>query len=200
VYSSFCAVAGGGAVAGYDGYQCMCDLGTLGVVGKTDAEEEMARFPWHIHQYEFSADSHGAGEWRGAPGIVWEAENEGNEANFVGGTWTGLTLPSQGQHGGLPTPLNKGWVLRGSERIDIVEPHRPLRVTKGDHVVVHGAGGAGVGDPAKRDPEAVIEDVANELVSVEMARKVYKVVVDSTTLELDRAATTELRALTRSTP
>ncbi len=68
VYTSFCAVAGGGAVAGYDGYQCMCDMGTLGVVGKTDAEEEMARFPWHVNQYEFSTDSHGAGQWRGAPG------------------------------------------------------------------------------------------------------------------------------------
>ena len=196
VYSSFCAVAGGGAVAGYDGYQCMCDLGTLGVVGKTDAEEEMARFPWQIHQYEFSTDSHGAGEWRGAPGIVWEAENEGGDANFVGGTWTGLTIPSQGQHGGLPTPLNKGWVLRDSKRMDITEPHHPLKVVHGDHVVVHGAGGAGLGYPFKRDPEAVAADVANELVSVEMARDVYKVVVDPATLKLDRAATAELRKAT----
>lgn len=193
VYTSFCAVAGAGAVTGYDGYQCLCDLGTLGVVGKTDAEEEMARFPWRIHHYEFSTDSHGAGRWRGAPGIVWEAENEGGDASFVGGTWTGLTVPSQGQHGGLPTPLNKGWVVRDSELIEIDEPHRPLRVIRGDRVVVHGGGGAGVGDPAGRDPEAVLADVQNELVSVEMARDVYKVVVDPETLELDRAATDELR-------
>ena len=195
VFTSFCAVAGGGAVAGYDGYQCMCDLGTLGVVGKTDAEEEMARFPWHIHQYEFSTDSHGAGRWRGAPGIVWEAENEGGKANFVGGTWTGLTIPSQGAHGGLPTPLNKGWVLRGPETIEIVEPHRPFEMVNGDRLVVHGAGGAGVGDPVTRDPEAVAADVANELVSVEMARDVYRVAVDPDTLELDRAATDELRSM-----
>jgi hypothetical protein len=38
VYTSFCAAAGAGAVTGYDGYQCACDMGTLGVVGKTDAE------------------------------------------------------------------------------------------------------------------------------------------------------------------
>ncbi len=201
VYTSFCAVAGGGAVAGYDGYQCMCDLGTLGVVGKSDAEEEMARFPWHIHQYEFCTDSHGAGQWRGAPGINWEAENEGGDANFTGGTWTGLTIPSEGQHGGLPTPLNKGWVLRGSEKIDIVEPHRPLKVIKGDHVVVHGAGGAGLGYPFKRDPEAVVADVRNELVSVDMARNVYRVVIDPDTLELDGVATEHLRMLaTVTTP
>jgi N-methylhydantoinase B len=180
-------------VAGYDGYQCMCDLGTLGVVGKTDAEEEMARFPWHVHQYEFSTDSHGAGQWRGAPGIVWEAENEGGDANFVGGTWTGLTIPSQGQHGGLPTPLNKGWVVRGPETIAITEPHHPLKVIHGDHLVIHGAGGAGLGHPFKRDAEAVASDIANDLVSVEMAKNVYKVVVDPGTFAVDRVATEELR-------
>jgi len=198
-YTSFCPVAGGGAVTGYDGYQCMCDVGTLGVVGKTDAEEEMARFPWHIHQYEFSTDSHGAGQWRGAPGIDWEAANEGGEVNFSGGTWTGLKIPSEGQLGGLPTPLNKAWVLRGSDRMDIAEPHRPLKLAGGDHVVIRSAGGAGVGDPVRRDPEAVAADVANELVSVQMARDVYKVVVAPDTLELDRAATEESRRLASAT-
>jgi N-methylhydantoinase B len=193
VYTSFCAVAGAGAVTGYDGYQCLCDLGTLGVVGKTDAEEEMARFPWQIYQYEFSTDSHGAGEWRGAPGINWEAGNESGDVNFTGGTWTGLTVPSEGQHGGLPTPLNRAWVLRDCEKIDIVEPHRPLALKKGDHLVIRSAGGAGVGDPVKRDPEAVAEDVRNELVSLEMARDVYKVAVDPRTLKVDPAATQQLR-------
>jgi N-methylhydantoinase B len=193
VYTTFCAVAGAGAVTGYDGYQCMCDLGTLGVVGKTDAEEEMARFPWHIYQYEFSTDSHGAGEWRGAPGIDWEAGNESGEVNFTGGTWTGLAVPSEGQHGGLPTPLNRAWVLRGSEKIDIVEPHRPLKLKKGDHLVIRSGGGAGVGYPAKRDPEAVAVDVRNELVSVDMARDVYRVAIDPRTLEVDPAGTQQLR-------
>lgn len=181
-------------MAGYDGYQCMCDLGTLGVVGKTDAEEEMARFPWHIHRYEFSTDSHGAGKWRGAPGIHWEAANEGGEATFIGGTWTGLKIPSQGQHGGLPTPLNRAWVLRDSKRKPIDEPHRPLKLANGDQVLVHSGGGAGVGDPAERDIVAVVADVRNELVSVDMARDVYKVVIDPDTLEVDGAATQDLRS------
>ena len=56
VYTSFGAAAGAGAVSGYDGYQCACDMGTLGVVGKTDAEEEMVRFPWEIERYEFRTD------------------------------------------------------------------------------------------------------------------------------------------------
>jgi hypothetical protein len=59
-------------------------MGTLGVVGKTDAEEEMARFPWDINKYEFRIDSHGAGRWRGSPGIIWEGTNEGGRCNFIG--------------------------------------------------------------------------------------------------------------------
>ena len=36
-------------------------------------------------------------------------------------------------------------------------------------------------------------DVKNELVSLEMARQVYKVVIDPETLEVDSAATKRLR-------
>ena len=193
VYSSFCSAGGGGAVTGYDGYQCTCDMGTLGVVGKTDAEEEMARFPWRIEQYEFRTDSHGPGRWRGAPGVIWEAVNEGGDAHLGLGSCSGFSTQAKGQHGGGDTPLNRAFVRRGTETIDITEPHRGLHVKAGDHLVTLTGGGAGVGRPEERDPEAVAADVADELVSVEMARKVYKVVVDPRTLELDRAATEELR-------
>jgi N-methylhydantoinase B len=187
------AAAGAGAVTGYDGYQCVCEGGTLGVVGKTDAEEEMARFPWDINQYEFRTDSHGAGEWRGAPGIVWEAVNESGDCNFIGGPWCGFTTQGEGQQGGGPTPLNRAHILRGQEKIDILEPHRALRLESGDHLVTLSGGGAGVGKPENRDPKAVRDDFRNELVSVQMARGVYKVVIDPKTFEIDHARTAELR-------
>jgi N-methylhydantoinase B len=193
IYSSFCSAGGAGAVAGFDGYQCVCEVGTLGVVGKTDAEEEMARFPWDVNRYEFRTDSHGAGQWRGAPGIVWEAANESGDCNFIGGPWAGFTTQGEGQRGGEPTPLNKAHILRGDERIDILEPHRPLRLKTGDRLVTLSGGGAGVGRPEDRDPEAVREDVRNELVSMEMARDVYKVIIDPETLEVDLAGTATYR-------
>jgi N-methylhydantoinase B len=197
VYSSFCSAAGAGAVTGYDGYQCACEGGTLGVVGKTDAEEEMARFPWDINRYEFRTDSHGAGQWRGAPGIVWEGVNENGDCNSLGGPWCGFTTQGDGQHGGEATPLNKAHVLRGQEMIEIVDPHRPLSLKRGDRLVTLSGGGAGVGRPEDRDAEAVREDVRNELVSVEMARDVYKVVVDPETFEIDQVGTAEARRVSR---
>ena len=197
VFSSFCAAAGAGAVAGYDGYQCACETSTLGVVGKSDAEEEMVRFPWDIVRYEYRTDSHGAGKWRGAPGVVWEAVNEGRAAQSIGGPWNGFHTQAPGQQGGEPTPLNQGYVLRGSEKTDIVHPHLPLTLLPGDHLVTLTGGGAGVGQAFERDPGTVREDVKNELVSIDLAREVYGVVLDPASLEVDSAATTALRARER---
>ncbi len=193
VYTSFCSAGGAGAVKGYDGYQCVCDMGTLGVVGKTDAEEEMARFPWDIEKYEFRIDSHGAGKWRGAPGIIWEGINEGGKCNFIGGPWSGFSTQAEGQQGGEATPFNRAYIVRDDKKIDILQPHLPLELKSGDHLVTLSGGGAGVGKPEERDPEAVRADIRNELVSLEMARRVYKVVVKSDTFEIDHEATRKLR-------
>ena len=54
--------------------------------------------------------------------------------------------------------------------------------------------GDGVGNPEDRDPEAVRMDVKNNLVSLEMARDVYKVVLDPNTCDIIQEATQKLRA------
>jgi N-methylhydantoinase B len=53
--------------------------------------------------------------------------------------------------------------------------------------------GGGFGSPLDRDPEAVLKDVENELVSPDVARDVYGVVIDPDKLALDLAATEETR-------
>ena len=63
-------------------------------------------------------------------------------------------------------------------------------------IFILSGGGAGIGRPEHRDPNAVRVDVRNELVSVEMARDVYKVVTDPETFEIDQAATESLRQKT----
>ena len=193
IYSTFSSCAGAGAVTGYDGYQNCCDLGTLGVVSKTDAEEEMVRFPWRIRRYEFLKDSHGAGKWRGAPGIVWEAENRGGDCTVIGGPWDGWRAPGEGVLGGKPTPLNEAYFLRDGKRVAITHPHVPTELKPEDVLVTLCGGGAGVGAPEERDPEAVRRDVKDDLVSVKMAKEVYKVVLHPETHEIDCEATEALR-------
>lgn len=194
VYTSFGGTGGAGAVYGYDGYQCCCDLATLGVASKADVEEEMARFPWRVRKYEFLTDSAGAGKWRGAPGVWWEGVNEGDDCVTIGGASSGWRVPGQGQLGGHSTPLNRYHILSGEEKRIIKNPHVVYDLKGGDVLVSYSGGGAGVGLPEERDPEAVKMDVKNELVSLDAARSVYKVVLDPATLEIDKQATSNLRS------
>ncbi len=193
VYTSFCPAGGAGAVSGYDGYQCCCDMGAGGVVSKADAEEEMVRFPWRVKKYEFMTDSAGAGKWRGAPGIWWEVVNMGADCSSTGGPCDGWHTQAKGQQGGYPTPFNTAYILRGTEKIEITNPHIRQSLKAGDIFVGRSGGGAGVGPPEQRDPEAVKLDVKNELVSLKAARDIYKVVLDPDTLEIDYEATQKLR-------
>jgi N-methylhydantoinase B len=193
VYVTFCPYGGAGAVSGYDGYQCAGDMGALGVVSKSDAEEEMVRFPWQVRKYEFFTDSAGPGKWRGAPGVWWEGVNEGSEAQGHGGAAAGWLVQGQGQQGGYPTPFNKCFIQRKNEEIEITYP-RHTDILPGDVVISKSGGGAGVGPPDERDPEAVRMDVKNELVSLEAARDIYRVVLDPDSLEIDDVATQKLRA------
>ncbi|MDP9375942.1 MAG: hypothetical protein M3Q65_26530, partial [Chloroflexota bacterium] len=55
-------------------------------------------------------------------------------------------------------------------------------------------GGGGFYDPFTRDPAAVLDDVLDELVSLDAAREGYGVVIDASTLRVDGAATAALRA------
>ena len=94
--------------------------------------------------------------------------------------------------GGHPTPPCRTYIRRGEELIR-VKPHRMAQLKTGDVVVKHSSGGAGVGHPAERDPQKVREDVVNELVSLESARDVYRVVLDPVTLQVDEEKTRVLR-------
>jgi N-methylhydantoinase B len=59
------------------------------------------------------------------------------------------------------------------------------------------AGGGGYGDPLERDPERVAEDVREEKLSLQYARREYAVVLDPDTLVVDAEATAALRRAAR---
>jgi N-methylhydantoinase B len=189
-------MGGTGAVYGYDGYQCACDLGTFGAIAKADAEEEMDRFPWRVSKCEFITDSSGAGKWRGAPGIWYENVNEGGDSTLNMGSCNGWRTPAKGTSGGHSTCFNRTHFIHNGERYEITHPHIMTKLASGDTVVSQSAGGAGVGDPVERDPEAVKMDVKNELVSLKAAENVYKVALDPVTLEIDYQRTKALRRQT----
>jgi N-methylhydantoinase B len=60
------------------------------------------------------------------------------------------------------------------------------------------AGPGGWGDPLERDPQRVLRDVRNELVSNEVARRNYGVVIDTAAWTVDEKATSQLREKLRA--
>jgi N-methylhydantoinase B len=61
----------------------------------------------------------------------------------------------------------------------VVPPRGTQVIPTGERLVVEMPGGGGLGDPLKRDPQAVQRDVAMGYVSKESARDLYKVVLDA---------------------
>ncbi len=72
-----------------------------------------------------------------------------------------------------------------------------VAVKAGNVIFAQSGAGGGWGDPLKRDPKAVLNDVLNDYVSIERARADYGVVIDPQRMAIDEAATAELRASLR---
>ena len=67
-----------------------------------------------------------------------------------------------------------------------------MTIRRGD-LLRHVQSGGGLGDPLRRDPQRVLEDVPDEKLSPEYARAVYGVVLDATGRAVDPDATSRLR-------
>ena len=71
----------------------------------------------------------------------------------------------------------------------------PLRLEEGEGFITEMGGGGGFGDPLERTAERVLADVRSGYVSLEAARRDYRVVIrqQGRRFELDVDATTALR-------
>ena len=74
-------------------------------------------------------------------------------------------------------------------------------IAAGERIMYDYGGGGGWGNPLDRDPQAVLDDVLDEYVSVEGAERDYGVVLtgslDDLTIAIDRSATEQLRSRMR---
>ncbi len=118
------------------------------------------------------------------------------------GTWNGLVpaermIPLFGafDEEGRPDMVNGVWgqgtLLQTSKPTGYV-------LHPGEIMRIQTACAAGYGDPLDRDPAAVLNDVANELVSPSAAAELYGVRIDTDTLQVDEGATTALREQMRA--
>ncbi len=100
-----------------------------------------------------------------------------------------LRHPAKGFLGG--SPGGEGAVTLSTG--EAITSKAQLRLPTGVSVRYGLPGGGGYGSPFERDPALVLEDVLDELVSLESARRDYGVVIDPTTWQVDDAATVNAR-------
>jgi N-methylhydantoinase B len=138
----------------------------------TPVESIEAYLPMRFLSYGLRPDTGGAGEYRGGCGI---------ERSWM------LTVPRAtlsilaertkvkpwGLQGGEPGALGEYILVKWNGDIIKLPSKCTVQMEKGDSLIVHTPGGGGFGDLKKRDPEKVKRDVANGLVSVEAALRIY---------------------------
>ena len=166
----------------------------ISVARSQPAELYEQRYPVRIRRFALREDSGGAGEWRGGLGAEIEVEFLG-ESGVLSYIADRGRFPPKGLLGGEPGALCEIEVIDGERRY--VSPHLtkdaniPLR--RGTRLRQKTPGGGGYGDPLKRVPAAVAEDVRGGYVSPQSARERYGVVLDDDGGEVDEAGTAELR-------
>lgn len=186
------------AVKGLDGWgSCPVSLGNLLLSQAEDAE---SRFPVLNLARELTTDACGAGQWRGMPGSLNVKQVL---APMMATAWmVSHDHPISGMCGGEPgTPYTNRFEV-GSPAERRIALREQAMLPAGAVIAYQHGGGGGFGDPLLRDPEAVRDDVLDELVSPAAARERYGVVLTGSLedydLAVDAAATTELRGRIRS--
>ncbi len=145
-------------------------------MASTSVEVTEVEHPIEILAYELVADKAGAGQYRGGVPFCREYRLLADEAVLQVRSDRRAFRP-YGLQGGQPGAPSTNIFNPGSE--DRLMPAKfTMTVKKGDTLRHELAGPGGWGDPFDRDPEAVMADVRDELISDATAREAYGVVID----------------------
>lgn len=193
-YKILCEPNPGGWGAGIDkdGESCLVSAGD----GETychPVEVIEVEYPIRVECMRFNIeDGVGHGKFRGGFGMRKDYRILADEGTFVTSI-NRIVYPPAGVNGGEDGSCNHMVIIRDGK--EIWDGGRifnfPLR--KGDIVSIRSGGGGGWGKPLDRDPQLVLEDYKNGLISVETAKEKYGVIINSADLTVDLEATQKLR-------
>jgi N-methylhydantoinase B len=180
-----------GSYGGRSGIDGMDAVDTLYANTRNNPIEDIeTHLPLRVSRYELREDASGAGEWRGGLGSVREFEylDDGGASVEADGH---EFAPWAFNGGGEGRPAELRFIRRNGDAEPLPSKVPHMRVKAGERFTCVGPAGGGYGDPLRRDPALVREDVADGFVSAEAARSDYGVVLTGD--HVDEAATERLR-------
>jgi len=188
-------ISGGGygGNADHDGLTNGCS--TIGI-SKTQPIEVLEQYyPVLFHEYSLRESSGGAGEKRGGFGVNYTVELLRGEAQASFVMDHGRVGP-QGALGGQDGLPNAVTVYRNGEKYvpEHLSKDQDIPIAPGDVVAVGTPGGGGFGDPHKRPPELVLQDVRRGYYTTAQARDLFGVVLSGDLSGVDGPATDALRS------
>jgi N-methylhydantoinase B len=155
-------------------------------------EQIESEHPVEILAYEFATDRCGAGKYRG--GAPFFRDYKVNVPNAILQIRADRqTVRPYGLHGGRAgKPGSVSLNPRTEDRK--IGSKVSIDVKQGDEFRYVLPGGGGWGNPLERDPNAVLRDLRNEIISEEAARREYGIVFAKDPLRIDLPATEALRS------
>ena len=100
---------------------------------------------------------------------------------------------TRGEFAGGQAGLGGSITVYPEGQADFAAPKYGKRNLPPVQIAAFSPGGGGWGDPLRRDPELVLRDARDGLVSPEAAREIYGVVLDVAGRQVDNDATIDLR-------
>lgn len=150
-------------------------------------EETENNLPFLITRYELIPDSEGAGRFRGGLGLRRDWMFPGHEATLTVFSDNRKFAPWGLFGGGSGSPSR--YILNPEGEAKDLPSKITLQLQPGSVISYRTPGGGGYGPPLARDPERVLEDVAQGKVTPDRARDIYGVVLDATGDAVDLQAT-----------
>jgi N-methylhydantoinase B len=151
-----------------------------------------AENPVEILAYEFVPDRAGAGKFRGGAPYRRDYKLLESEAVLQVRSDRKVFRP-YGLYGGNPGASSRN-IMNPATDARPLDSKLTMTMYSGEVLRHELAGGGGWGDPLDRDPEKVLQDIRNELVSIESARNDYGVIIQPIGWRVDLNATEKLRS------
>ena len=155
-------------------------------------EETEINYPVRIARYELVENSEGPGKFRGGLGLRRDYLFPDHEASFTILADRDRKGPG-GLFGGKPG-RTASYFLNSNGKTVRLGSKTTVQLQPGDIVSYRTCGGGGYGLPAERDPERVLRDVRNGMVSRERAREIYRTEIDTEAWRVNDGETMRLRS------